>query len=124
MEMLIVYRVGWNGGIPVYVKACRFWHNTRYWGLPLGWYVAGEHESVDLGIELRTELVEGHPLYGKSLTVIAHCCGGTDDILVIEDGVPDVFNVVHLTNNSVPEILPCPTLDFTGSFDEFRKCGL
>lgn len=49
--------------------------------LPEGWFYATPEEQKSLWQELKKELPEGHLLFNKSVQVIAHRDGATDDIL-------------------------------------------
>src|SRR4051812_14734113 len=59
--------------------------------LPIGWYFCDEATKTSLLDELKKEMVDGHLLYGKRLTVIADTQGAFDDILLRHDDNPQRF---------------------------------
>ena len=72
--------------------------------------------------ELRKELTQGHPLYGKNIAILADRRGGTDDILVNHVDDPARFTVVHLTWVGKPEINSnFPAIECDGTFSNFLE---
>jgi hypothetical protein len=62
---------------------------------------------------LREVAAEGHPLSGRSLTVVARCAA-CDEVLVRLDG--EAFALVHPTWSQRPESPPWPRTVVTGGF--------
>jgi hypothetical protein len=85
--------------------------------LPDGWRAADFEHAARLQREYELELPEVHPLHGVAVRVIADC-DGSDDVLVQHVGT-DRFSVVHLTWRMARELPNHPTVEFTGTFDEF-----
>jgi hypothetical protein len=90
--------------------------------LPDGWYSSDEATKEDLMSELNKELIPGHLLYEKKISIVADRRGGTDDILVAHVNDPDRFTVVHLTWIGGPEISSeIPTVECDGTFSDFLE---
>jgi len=89
--------------------------------LPDGWHHATEEDRNRLEKELERELPQGHPLYQKSIKVIAHRDGATDDILCKHIDEPERYTVVHLTWSMKTEIDENhPSVEMDGTFQDFR----
>lgn len=89
-------------------------HETK--ALPEGWFWTDETRRTTLQAEYQLELPEDHPLYG--VDVIAHR-EATDDILVRHLLHHDRVSVVHLTWARRKELPNHPTVEFSGSHEEF-----
>jgi hypothetical protein len=90
--------------------------------LPLGWFVASEKEALELKNELDKEMSEEHLLYGKSIKVIAHRDGATDDILCQDENDLAHFTVIHLTWSGKKEkTKDFPFIEIDGNFDDFLR---
>lgn len=88
--------------------------------LPEGWFYATPEEQKSLWKELKKELPAGHLLFNKSVQVIAHRDGATDDILCQHLDEPNRYTVVHLTWSMKREIdARYPPVEVDGSFADF-----
>lgn len=86
--------------------------------LPHPWYVPEAEELQSLILELRKELPAVHPLADVAVEVIAH--DGLDDLLLDHKEEFDQVTVVHLTWLGREELPNHPTVEFSGTFGEFR----
>ena len=76
--------------------------------LPEPWVVVPAPETrAALERQLRVEVSEGHPLFGKALTAVARC-SVCDEVLFSVDEDPAWFAQVHLTWRQAPETPPWP----------------
>ncbi|WP_236669624.1 hypothetical protein [Streptomyces antimycoticus] len=64
-----------------------------------------------LEAQLKVEVGEEHPLFGKSVTALARC-GRCDEALFGVGGAPTHFAQVHLTWRSAPDTPPWPWTEF------------
>lgn len=77
--------------------------------LPRPWAVIANAEtSARLEAQLRTEVADGHPLFGKTVIAIARC-DRCDEVLYSVDEEPAWFAQVHLTWRSAPDSPPWPS---------------
>lgn len=76
--------------------------------LPEPWVVVPTPETrAALERQLRAEVSEGHPLFGKAFTAVARC-SVCDEVLFSVDEDPAWFAQVHLTWRQAPETPPWP----------------
>ncbi len=88
--------------------------------LPEGWYLTDEEDDA-FTKELFTELVEGHPLFGKLSKVIAHQDRVQDDVLCKHIDEENLYSMVHLTWSQRGEFDSCPSFDMGFTWEEFVK---
>lgn len=86
--------------------------------LPEGWFWSDSEKAAELLAEYRRELPPIHPLAGIAVEIIAHR-EATDDILVRHVQEPNQVSVIHLTWTGREELPDHPTVDLTGSFEQF-----
>lgn len=90
--------------------------------LPDGWFYASPEESASFWDELQKELPAGHVLFHKSVKIIAHRNGVSDDVLCKHLDEPGRYTVVHLSwsmKTETNEKFPALTVD--GSFEDFQN---
>lgn len=98
----------------------RQFQNENKIPLPEGWFYTTSEEQKSLWKELQKELPEGHLLFNKSIQVIAHRNGATDDILCKHLDEANRFTVVHLTWSMKREMDErYPWVEVDGSFEDF-----
>lgn len=88
--------------------------------LPLGWEWSEGQVLQDLQAEYDTELPEVHPLYEVEIDVVAHR-DGNDDILVRHKLQDNRVSVVHLSWAQKRELANHPSVEFTGTHEEFLQ---
>jgi len=89
--------------------------------LPEGWFVSDPEWATSLYNELQKELPEGHILFGKNVSVIAHR-DGTDDILCQHQDDSNHYTVVHLTWSMKQEAdAEFPYIECDGNFEDFLR---
>ena len=89
--------------------------------LPKGWLPPNSEKAVQLYKELQKELPDGHILYNKAVTVVAHR-EGTDDILCQYKDDETHFTVIHLTWSGKKEVdKGYPYVECDGSFNDFLE---
>jgi hypothetical protein len=75
--------------------------------LPPQWALVPVDTRAALEAELRTEVAEGHPLFGERAIAIARC-EGCDEVVFSVETDPARFVSVHLTWRGAPERPPWP----------------
>lgn len=76
--------------------------------LPEPWVVISDAATrAQLEAQLRTEVADGHPLFGKTVIALARC-GGCDHVVYSVEEDPGWFVLVHLTWQSTPDKPPWP----------------
>ena len=76
--------------------------------LPQPWAVVGDVETrAALAAQLRIEVADGHPLFGKEVIAIARCDRCDEVVFSVEED-PAWFAQVHLTWRSTPDRPPWP----------------
>ena len=85
--------------------------------LPDGWIRASESDREATQRELATELLPTDLLAGIVLRVIA--AWDSDDSVLTEHFDSELLSVVHLTYTVSQERANHPTVEFTGTYEEF-----
>ncbi|GGU75513.1 hypothetical protein [Lentzea flava] len=75
--------------------------------LPEPWTVVDDETRTALEDQLRTEVADGHALFGKPVTAVARC-DRCDEVLYTVDEEPAWFAQVHLTWRRTPDTPPWP----------------
>jgi hypothetical protein len=79
--------------------------------LPKPWILVPTAQvRATLESELRAEVVDGHPLFGKPVIAVARC-GQCDEVLFSIEEDPVRFVQVHLTWRQGPERPPWPSTE-------------